>query len=130
MVVRIALVGALAGSALAKAITLVEGRGVSVLGVSGIAGWAVTAGLGVAECVGVALLIAGKIRLGASWVFALGTGFGAVTVSLIGLGYPLAVCGCFGRYSVPVSGHLAMVFGILLGSRFLMLSEWKSGGEV
>lgn len=57
-----------------------------------------------------------------AWVtFALGAMFGLGTAVLHGMGYPLKACGCYGQFSMPLSAHFALILGMLLGARYLLL---------
>jgi hypothetical protein len=88
-----------------------------------------SAGIGLAESAAALLLAWGRLRHGAWLTFALGTAFGLGTAAAIVLGSPTKCCGCYGRFAVPESAHLSMVFGMLLGARFLLLDAAVGGNS-
>lgn len=110
-------------SAVAKVVSVFLGGELQVVGVSGAPALTVGVVVGSLELAAAAFLLLGRVRLGAWMGFVLGCSFGVVSAAVIGLGYPLRDCGCFGAYSIPVSAHLALVLGLIFGSRYLLCEE-------
>ncbi|MBI3847550.1 MAG: hypothetical protein HY292_23195 [Planctomycetes bacterium] len=61
--------------------------------------------------------------LGGKLAFLLGLTFALVFSVIVASGLPLESCGCFGRLDPPVSVHYAVMFGLLLGGRHLLMSS-------
>lgn len=125
-VLRWLLAGVLLAAVLLKAAGLVAGREVRPYGGSGVVAVTALAVAGVAEAVCAALLVSGRIWAGALGTFVLGSLFGTLSLVVIGLGYPVTDCGCFGRLSLPVESHFGVVVGMMLGGRYLLLNGSSS----
>lgn len=119
---RIALGLVLLGTASAKVVPLLNGREPDIMGLHGARAIAVVWGITGLEVLAAAMILSGWIRSGGFLTFAMGCGFGLFVAAILFSGLPMRACGCLGQVEVPVCAHLMLIFGLMLGGRFLMFT--------